>query len=304
MKAKRLLWAVVALFATFSMTVALSSCDPKDNEPSGDDVVIDDSDPEFDPTELPGEGNIRFLIDATAVGACYGVGIEGAFCNWDPNAAFKGEEYEEGKFYIDMAAMSAAEFGNSKILLLAEDGSSSWDYQVSDNGYDITGSEDYIVLVDDYGTQNCINLVGDGIDNVIIKVAILAVNGTPCGEAVPAGSAKFVLTVQGELPEGKKVIFTGNFGADNEEWGASTREMTKQEDGTYVWEGAYPENFKFKAFLADCGDLGFTDDQGNPKNELWFQGSDVPVTAESGSVINFEGCFDGFCPVEEDTTVE
>jgi hypothetical protein len=301
MKAKRLLWAVVALFATFSMTVALSSCDPKDKEPDGDDVVIDDSDPEFDPTELPGEGNIRFLIDATAVGACYGVGIEGAFCNWDPNAAFKGEEYEEGKFYIDMAAMSATEFGNSKILLLAEDGSSSWDYQVSDNGYDITGSEDYIVLVDDYGTQNCINLVGDGIDNVIIKVAILAVNGTPCGEAVPAGSAKFVLTVQGELPEGKKVIFTGNFGADNEEWGASTREMTKQEDGTYVWEGAYPENFKFKAFLADCGDLGFTNDDGSAKNELWFQGSDIPVTAESGSVINFEGCFDGFCPVEEDT---
>ena len=57
MKAKRLLWAVVALFATFSMTVALSSCD-KDNEPSaGGNTEIpeggDSTDDEDEPEEMP-----------------------------------------------------------------------------------------------------------------------------------------------------------------------------------------------------------------------------------------------------------
>ena len=241
----------------------------------------------------PGEGKIRFSIDATAVDACYGLGIEGNFCGYDPNTAFKGTEFGQNMFYIDIPSMTAEEFGNAKILLLNEDGHSDWAYQVSNESYDITASEDYITLVDDYGTLNAINLISDNIDNVVIKIAILAVNDTPCKPDVPAGFAKFVLTVTGDIPEGKKVIFTGNFGADNDEWGASTREMTKQADGTYVWEGAYPENFQFKAFIADCEDLGII------KEELWLTGGNFKLTAEDGAVINFLGCFDEFCPVEE-----
>ena len=265
-------------------------------------VKPDDGDDDIDipEVELPGEGKIRFLIDATAVDACYGIGIEGGFNGWNAFEPLQGTEFAENMFYIDMPSMTAVEFGNAKILLLNEDGSSDWGYLVSSNGYDITGSEDYITLVDDYGTQNAINLVADNIDNVVIKIAILEVESNPC-KPVLAGYAKFVLTVKGDIPEGKKVIFTGNFGAGNDEWGASTREMTKQADGTYVWEGAYPENFQFKAFIADCEDLGFgEDDYGYIYSELWLEGANRLVELGSGSVIEFEGCFEFLCPEDGD----
>ncbi|MBR2369887.1 MAG: hypothetical protein IKA83_07000 [Paludibacteraceae bacterium] len=276
-----------------------------DDDPVVPPVKPDDGDDDIDTpeVELPGEGKIRFIVDATAVDACYGVGFVGQFCNWDPNLTFQGTEFAENMFYIDIPSMTAEEFGNAKILLLNEDGTSSWGYEVSYNGYDITASEDYITLVDDSGTLNAINLVADNIDNVVIKIAILEVESNPC-KPVLAGYAKFVLTVKGDIPDGKKVIFTGNFGAGNEEWGASTREMTKQADGTYVWEGAYPENFQFKAFIADCEDLGFgEDDYGYIYSELWLEGANRLVELGSGSVIEFEGCFEFLCP-EDDEIVE
>lgn len=270
-----------------------------DDDPVAPPVKPDDGDDDIDTpeVELPGEGKIRFIVDATAVDACYGLGIEGNFCGYDPNAAFKGTEFAENMFYIDMPSMTAEEFGNAKILLLNEDGTSSWDYQVSNESYDITASEDYITLVDEYGILNAINLVDDNIDNVIIKVAILEVEYNPC-KPVPAGYAKFVLTVTGKVPVGKDVIFTGSF--EEKSWGESDRVMTKQADGTYVWEGEYPENFSFKALIKDCKDLGLgADDYGYVLNELWMPVEDFQVEAESGSVIHFEGCFQYFCPGDE-----
>ena len=155
-------------------------------------VKPDDGDDDIDTpeVELPGEGKIRFIVDATAVGACYGLGIEGNFCGYNPDAAFKGTEFAENMFYIDMPSMTAVEFGNAKILLLDEDGSSDWFYQVLSYGYDIKGSEDYITIIDDLdGTQNAINLVADNIDNVVIKIKILEVHSIyhPCKPDVPAG---------------------------------------------------------------------------------------------------------------------
>ena len=272
--------------------------DPEE-EPVLPPVNPDDGDEIINPeVELPGEGKIRFIVDATAVDACYGLCIEGNFCGYDPNTAFKGTEFAENMFYIDIPSMTAEEFGNAKILLLNEDGSSDWAYQVSNESYDITASEEYITLINAYGTLNAINLVADNIENVIIKVAILAVNDTPCKPDVPAGYAKFVLTVTGKVPVGKDVIFTGSF--EEKSWGESDRVMTKQADGTYVWEGAYPENFSFKALIKDCKDLGLgADDYGYVLNELWMPVEDFQVEAESGSVIHFEGCFQYFCPGDE-----
>ena len=259
-------------------------------------VKPDDGDDDIDTpeVELPGEGKIRFIVDATAVDACYGVGFVGQFCNWDPNLTFQGTEFAENMFYIDMPSMTAEEFGYAKILLLNEDGSSDWVYEVSSFGYELgEGADNYITIIDEFGSQNAINLVADNIDNVIIKVAILEVEYNPC-KPVPAGYAKFVLTVTGKVPAGKDVIFTGSF--EEKSWGESDRVMTKQADGTYVWEGAYPENFQFKAFIADCEDLGFgEDDYGYVLNELWMPVENFQVEAESGSVIHFEGCFQYFC---------
>lgn len=111
-----------------------------------------------------------------------------------------------------------------------------------------------------------------------------------CGEvyipAVPAGYAKFVFTMEGDCPA-ESVIFTGNF--EENSWSESTREMTKQDDGTYVWEGEYPENFRFKT-IAIVDSVQF-----------WLEGSDIYVSEETGDEIYFSGCFQGYCPGDEDT---
>lgn len=298
MKANKLFWALASVFAVF----ALSSCGPKDPEPDGPGTGTEDvpgggeeEEGEFDPSavEAPGEGSILFLVDATAVNACNGLAIEGNFCGYDPSAGFKGEEQAPGWYTIEMSSMTAEEFGNAKILLLLPDGTSSWDYQVASSGYDITGAEEYITLIDDYGTQNAINLASDEVDNVVIPVKILAIqdDNSPCGdvEEVPAGSAKFIFTMEGDCPA-EEVIFTGAF--EELSWADSDRIMTKQEDGTYVWEGAYPANFQFKVIAMVGGD------------QVWLTGGNQKVTAESGAEIAFSGCFEGYCPVEEEVPAE
>ena len=294
MKANKLFWALASVFAVF----ALSSCEPKP-EPEGPDTPgtedvpggEEEEEEEFDPAdvEAPGEGSILFLVDATEVNACNGLAIEGNFCGYDPSNGFKGEEQAPGWYTIEMSSMTAEEFGNAKILLLLADGTSSWDYQVASSGYDITGAEEYITLIDDYGTQNAINLASDEVDNVVIPVKILAIqdDNSPCGEVeeVPAGSAKFIFTMEGDCPA-EEVIFTGAF--EELSWGDSDRIMTKQEDGTYVWEGAYPANFQFKVIAMVGG------------SQVWLNGGNQKVTAESGAEIAFSGCFEGYCPVEEE----
>jgi hypothetical protein len=300
MKAKRLLWAVVALFATFSMTVALSSCDPKDNEPDEPEIpIVDPEEPEdpeggvftedelaemLEAVEAPGEGKIRFAVGVPDGIACNGLGFEGAWNGWNGAEPLQGE-YKDGIYIFDLDAMAQADFGSSKFLLLKADGTSDWAYQALTDGYQL--QDEYVTLVADQG-QDALNLTADDLNNVVIKIIINGFEQTPaCGEVVniPGGSAKFIFTMLGECPA-EKVIFTGKF--EELSWGDSDREMTKQEDGTYVWEGAYPENFEFKVIAIVNGE------------QKWMDGSNIAITAESGSEIKFEGCIQDFCPVVEE----
>ena len=109
---------------------------------------------------------------------------------------------------------------------------------------------------------------------------------------IPAGHAKFIFTLTGENP-GKDIIFTGNFA--EKAWAESDRVMTKQADGTYVWEGDYPENFRFKVLVKDAVGIG----NANYNGDLWMEGDDVVVKAESGSIIRFKGCFEGLCSIDD-----
>lgn len=293
MKAKKLFWALLSVLTVFSVNVALSSCEKSDNTPSNDTENTgggeeeDEPEPEDEPYVEPVKGKIRFLINAAGINACNGIALEGKFNDNSPTDNLAIGTLVEGStvwYTIDIPAMTAEDFGNAKILILDKEGKSSWDYQISNYGYDISGSEDYITLIDDFGNQNAINLAKDDLDNVVIKVILLQANGTPCADAIPGGTAKFIFTMEGDCPA-ESIIFTGNFAELG--WDKSDREMTKQEDGTYVWEGEYPENFKFKAIAIVGG------------AQVWLTGSDIPVKAEDGKEITFSGCFDKYCPVEE-----
>jgi hypothetical protein len=307
MKAKRLLWAVVALFATFSMTVALSSCD-KDNEPSaaGNTVIPEGGDSTGDEEEgdagltegelidllaavdAPGAGKIRFAVGVPGDIACNGLGFEGAWNGWSASEPMKGE-YVDGLYIFDFDTMPQSTFGSSKFLLLKADGTSDWAYQALTEGYQL--QDEYVTLVEDQG-QQALNLTADDLNNVVIKIIITAFEKQPaCGEVVniPGGTAKFIFTMEGDCPA-ENVILTGNF--EEKAWGESDREMTKQEDGTYVWEGTYPENFEYKAIAIVGGE------------QVWLDGGNVSVTGEEGSEISFTGCFQGYCQVEEEQNPE
>ncbi|MCQ2336460.1 MAG: Ig-like domain-containing protein [Paludibacteraceae bacterium] len=63
---------------------------------------------------------------------------------------------------------------------------------------------------------------------------------------IPGGTGKFTITFSEgcNMAQYEKVIFTGNFA--EESWGDSQREMTKEADNVYSWEGEFPDNFMYK----------------------------------------------------------
>lgn len=300
MKANKLFWTLAAVFAALSMSVAFSSCendDPtndsgvdnfvpgQDGDASGDGVeeiaslTQEQIEELLKEVEEPGSGKIRFAVGVTEGQACKGLGFEGAWNGYNVNKdTIMVGQYQDGLFIFDLDAMDKATFGKSKFILLDEKGKGDWQYQAMTDGYIL--KDENVVLADDMG-QKALNLTSDDLDNVVIKIIITTFQ-TPmegCGPevaAIPAGTAKFVFTDESGI-EADQYIFTGEF-AENA-WAESDRVMTKQEDGTYVWEGEYPENFRFKVIAVVGGEL------------KWMEGDDIKVTAEDKDVIEFSGTF-------------
>ncbi len=148
-------------------------------------------------------------------------------------------------------------------------------------------SEEYIVTsIGDSAFYNCRELTSVNIPNTITSIGEAAFDGCTSltNTLAPAGTAKFVFTMLGECnPE--SVIFTGGF--TEKRWNDSDRVMTKQEDGTYVWEGDYPDNFEFKTIAIIDG------------QQVWLTGENHKVSAGK-DVINFSGCFQGYCLESEE----
>ena len=250
MKAKRLLWAVVALFATFSMTVALSSCD-KGNEPSagGTEVIPEggdstDDEPEAEPEEKPEVANpaadqttFLFQIENAACDdfELYLMGIGGV---WEdqPEMKFSRVEGTTTWFQLTIPALDDAA-SNFKIRANGD-----WTYEPK-SGYEfIDDAEEYVNGGADGGNINNLMVVKATGGKVIALKVIEFV--TPCAEAVT-----YTVTLKTTYcgAEGTDVAITGN--VTGATWESATP-MEKIDDTTYTYtiENGMPGmEFKFQS---------------------------------------------------------
>lgn len=269
-------------------------------DPEKDPIIPEEpSEDEFEipVVEAPGEGytTIVLYIPESSCNEAepYILGVLPSGDTWNNEYYNRMEFLGNNWWKVTVEALTPENATNFKFRM--QDGYDSWLYEPKES-YELLEDTDLYLQVKADETNNLLAIAD--CNNQVLYVKSGKWRDTPCKEPVPAGRAKFVLTVTGKVPAGKDVIFTGSF--EEKSWGESDRVMTKQADGTYVWEGEYPENFQFKAFIADCEDLGFgEDDYGYILPQLWFYGFDIPVTADNGSVIEFEGCFQYFCPGDE-----
>ena len=269
-------------------------------DPEKDPIIPEEpSEDEFEipVVEAPGEGytTIVLYIPESSCNEAepYILGVLPSGDTWNNEYYNRMEFLGNNWWKVTVDALTPENATNFKFRM--QDGYDSWLYEPKES-YELLEDTDLYLQVKADETNNLLAIAN--CNNQVLYVKSGKWRDTPCKEPVPAGRAKFVLTVTGKVPAGKDVIFTGNF--EENSWGESNRVMTKQSDGTYVWEGEYPEEFRFKALIKDCKDLGLgADDYGYVLNELWMIVDDFQVEAESGSVIYFAGCFQYFCPGDE-----
>ena len=295
MKAKKLFWTLAATFAALSMSVAFSSCEGKDDDGGLD--IEEEEEVAIPEVAAPGEGKTTIVLYipqsscAEAIPYILGEIPNGGWSNIDD---LQMEFISNDWWKVTVDALNAENATNFKFRM--EDGEGGWSMEPKGSYTLIEGADQYLSIkvgeVTDNDEPNNLLAIAD-CDNQVLYVKSGKWSTTPCTEAIPAGKAKFIFTLTGENP-GKDIIFTGNFA--EKAWAESDRVMTKQADGTYVWEGDYPENFRFKVLVKDAVGIGNANDNG----ELWMEGDDVVVEAESGSVIKFEACLQGLCPAAEE----
>ena len=263
---------------------------PDDSDKPGDSEVED----EFTLPEVaaPGEGYttiVLYIPESSCDEAIpYAIGSipgDGAWENQEELRMTRCEGYDEW-WKVTVDALTEENATNFKFRM--DDGTSyGWSFEPKGSYELLEGADQFLKIKEDEWN----NLVAiSNCDNQVLYIMSGEWSNTPCIEPVPAGRAKFVLTVTGLVPEDAEIVFTGAF--EENSWSESNRVMTKQDDGTYVWEGEYPENFRFNAFISNAYELGLDDYD----RYLWLDNGDYVVEHESGSVIEFTGCFWGLCP--------
>jgi hypothetical protein len=253
MKAKRLLWAVVALFATFSMTVALSSCGDKGNEPGGGgEVVVPDPDEpeEPEPEDKPEVANpaadqTTFLFQIENAPCeefeLYLMGIGGV---WEdtPEMKFSRVEGTTSWFQVTVPAMDDSQ-ANFKIRANGD-----WAFEPK-AGYEfLDDAAEYVEGGADGGNPNNLMMLQAAGGKVIaLKVIEFA---SPCAEAV-----NYKVTLKTSYCDAEGSEFTvGIIGSiPGSSWG-TVFPMEKIDDTTYEYTiegGMKGMEFKFQSTAAN-----------------------------------------------------
>ncbi|MEE0990502.1 MAG: hypothetical protein UIC45_04210 [Paludibacteraceae bacterium] len=247
MKAKRLLWAVVALFATFSMTVALSSCGDKGDEPGGGDIVVpeDPGDDEPEPEDKPEVANpaadqttFLFQIEnaSCAEFELYLMGIGGV---WEdtPEMKFSRVEGTTSWFQVTVPAMDVDQ-ANFKIRANGE-----WTYEPK-QGYEfLDDAAEYVQGGADGGNPNNLMMLQAAGGKVIALKVIEFV--TPCAETF---TYKITLKTTYCGTEGTTVGLSGNITGCV--WDGEVTPMEQVDENTYTYtvENGLPGmEFKFQS---------------------------------------------------------
>ena len=260
----------------------------------GIDVKPDDSDEdelEIPIVRAPGEGKTTIVLyipeSECDEAEPYILGVLDGCGRWSNEPDRVMEPLGNGWWQVTVETLTSENATNFKFRM--DDGVDGWMHEPIGSYELLEDAEDYLQVKAD--EQNNLLAIAD-CDNKVLYIKSGRWSSTPC-RIIPAGYGKFVLTVENEVPNSAEIIFTGSF--DENAWiYDSDRIMTKQADGTYVWEGYYPENFRFTTILID-----------NCNNETWMRISTgfsfyYILEPNAGSEIEFSGSFDVLCLDEED----
>ncbi|MBP6284936.1 MAG: hypothetical protein KA373_05920, partial [Paludibacteraceae bacterium] len=234
---------------------------------SGNEVSFTTDEPEI---IAPPAGKVTLAI-CVPEGTCNGAVLTGSPFGWDPasgTAAFTKVAGTETWYSVtfDYAA------GAMLIAIATPNiGTTKWETQWEN--IEILEGDASITI--QYNTEPRLDL-GEAADGTVIYVTIENWKIEPCAPSIPGGEGTFTFTPACELSADAVVIFTGNF-AENGWVADPTREMTRQENGSYTWTGTYPEGFQMKVIV----------------DGVYMSGENVPF---DGTTFSFTGTGD-FCPV-------
>lgn len=261
MKAKNLLWAVVALFATFSMTAVLSSCEKKSNEPivvnpggsgagSEEEEEGEETQPEL---KNPGEGKVTICVQAPKAMCGYLV-APGSLTNWDPgDGSDKKLELVEGYTTWYAGTFDWKQDVAFKIAATDAEGQWVWAYQLL-SGELIQG----LITPKDPTKPLTSDLIIDE-DNQVIYIKVTKFETDPCSKLAPAGTATFNLTATG-FPEGTEFAIAGSFAEPEDAWNGenpSEEHKLTLKDGVYTATFEVPAVFQYKYLVKYPGDEKF-----------------------------------------------
>lgn len=257
------------LFMAFiAVAMTLASCSTEGPKPKPPVVDELEAQPEI---AAPAAGKVTLAIRVPE-GTCNGAVLTGSPFGWNPasgTAAFELVEGTETWYAVTLDYTVGAEL---KAIAVPETGVTKWETQWEN--IEILDGDASIVI--ENNTEPKI-VLGELADGVVIYVTIGNWKTAPCAPVVPGGEGTFTFTPACELSASAVVIFTGNF--DENGWGDSTREMTRQENGSYTWTGTYPDGFQMKVIV----------------DGAWMSGGNVTF---DGTTFSFTGTGE-FCPVEE-----
>ncbi|MCQ2347868.1 MAG: hypothetical protein MJZ65_01625 [Paludibacteraceae bacterium] len=242
------------LFVAFMAlaTIGMVSCkkeDANNNPPTPPPTPVDEI-----PTNIstPDAGKMTFVVCVDKTyneQICNTIGMIGGFCSYEAASAAVFEKVAETEnwYSYTMDVTDATTFGNSKLTVVAEDGSTAYDYEGTGGEYALMeGTDAYLKLGDDYGTANCIQLVeGADLNQKILYVRIGKFKANPC-------AAYITYTINAKFPEiceESNILpaVIGNFKGSG--WGTAF-DMTWNEAGacwTVEIEGQANNEFKFQA---------------------------------------------------------
>ena len=257
------------LFMAFvAVAMTLASCSKEEPKKPVDQDPVGEAQPEID---APAAGKVTLAIRVPA-GTCNGVVLTGSPFGWNPASGTAAFELVEGTETWYAVTIDYADGVMLKAIAVPETGTTAWETQWEN--IEVVEGDATIEIENE--TEPRLDL-GEEAGGTVIFVTIENWKTAPCEPLVPGGEGTFTFTPACELSANAVVIFTGNFPED--EWANSTREMTRQDDGSYTWTGAYPDGFQMKVIV----------------DGSWMTGGNVTF---DGTTFSFTGTGE-FCPVEE-----